>query len=221
MKDKIRFLIFVGALILFFLLGKYLHIDFDNLQTSLSQISIFYRGLLFVILYVVITFFVWLSKDIFYLLGVVAFGPYISAGLIYVAEVINAFILFWLARYLGRSYVEESFGKRYKGLDERLGNIGFIWLFIFRATPIIPYRFLDLALGLTKISFLKYILAVIFGSPLKVFWVQYILGAVGKDVFNPYKMAEYFLKSKVLFILSFIYIILVMAIAFKIKKIKT
>ncbi|MCM8801544.1 MAG: VTT domain-containing protein [Candidatus Omnitrophica bacterium] len=218
---KIRFLIFLGALIVFFLLGKYLHLDSNNLQASLLKIPIFYSGLLFILLYVVITFFVWLSKDIFYILGVAVFGPYISAGLIYLAEVINAFILFWLARYLGRGYVEGSLGKRYKNLDERLGNIGFIWLFIFRATPIIPYRFLDLASGLTRISFLKYILAVISGSPLKVFWVQYIIGAVGKDVFDPHKMAEYFLKSKILFILSLIYIILVIVVTFKIKRIKS
>jgi uncharacterized membrane protein YdjX (TVP38/TMEM64 family) len=76
---------------------------------------------------------------------------------------------------------------------------------------------MDLAAGLTKISFRKYLLAVIIGSPVKIFWIQYVLSGVGKSILNnPYVLVEYFLNNKFFLFFSFIYIILVISVAIKI-----
>ena len=79
--------------------------------------------------------------------------------------------------------------------------------------------FLDIGSGLTRISLRRYMLAVVFGSPLRIFWVQYIIAGVGKSLFNnPYVLVEYFLGNKILFIFSIAYLGLVILVAFKIKQ---
>lgn len=216
-NQLVKFLLLIILLIFIWYLGRFFKIDIEALGNALKKFPVFYSSLVYIILYVIITFLVIFSKDIFYILGAVLFGPALSAFLIYIAETINAFILFHLARILGRAYVEKRLQEKYKKLDETLGKISFFWLFLLRSVPLIPYRFLDLGAGLTKINFKKYLLAVILASPLKLFWIQYILSGVGKNIFkDPYALVEYFLSNKNLFLFSLVYIVVVITVAIKI-----
>lgn len=219
-KDKIKFLTLVIGLVLIWYLGRYFHIRPDKIEVFLVKLPLLASGAIFVVLYVVVTFFLWLSKDIFKLVSAFLFGAYISTLLIFIAETINALVLFRLSRYLGRSFLERSFGKKYSGLDKKLADISPFWLLMFRSVPLVPFRFLDLATGLTDISFKRYLLAVVLGSPVRIFWVQYILAGVGKSVFNnPYALVDYLSLNKAVFIFSFLYFILVIFVALKIKRI--
>jgi len=216
-NNKIKFLILVFAVALLWLAGGYFNIPTDGLENFLKKFPVFYSGIIFVILYVIVTFFIWISKDIFRLISAILFGAYISTFFIFIAELINAFILFFLSRSLGRDYVEAKVRNRYRGLEKRLGGVNFLWLVIFRATPLIPFRFMDLAAGLTRISFSKYLAAVVLGTPLRVFWVQFILAGVGRKVFsNPLVIADYLYLNRNVFIFSLVYLTLVVIVAFKI-----
>ena len=219
-KNKISFLVLIIAILLLGFLGRYFHIDSDKIQEFLGKFPVLYAGVIFVVLYVVVTFFIWLSKDIFKLVCAVLFGAYISTLFIWIAEIINAYILFSLSRYLGRSFVEDSFKTpKFKNLDERLTKTNFFWLFMFRLVPLVPFRFLDLTIGLTNISFKKYLIAVVLGSPIRIFWVQYVLSGVGVGIFSkPYALVEYLMANKTLFGFSFIYLAMVILVAFKIKR---
>jgi uncharacterized membrane protein YdjX (TVP38/TMEM64 family) len=216
--NPFKFLILIIALFWIWYLGRYFNIDTQSIQKYLGKYPLIFSSILFILLYVVVTFFVWLSKDFFWLAGALLFGAVFSALLVWIAEIINAFILFYLARCLGRGYVERSLAERYRKLDGKLGDLSFIWLFIFRAAPLIPYRFMDLASGLTRMPFKRYLAAVILGSAFKIFWLQYVLAGVGKSVFdNPAVIIEYFLSNKTLLMLSLIYPIFVIAVWLKIK----
>ena len=218
-KNKIKFLVLIIAILSLWFLGRYFHIDSENIQKSLGKFPIFYAGIIFVILYCLVTFFIWLSKDVFRFVAAVSFGAYISTLLIWLAETVNAFVLFYFSRCLGRSFVENSLKGKYKNLDEKLARVNFFWLFMFRAVPLIPFRFLDLGTGLTRISFRRYVIAVILGSPLRIFWVEYVLAGVGKSIFNnPYALSEYLLSNKTLFMFSLLYLILVILLGLKIKE---
>jgi uncharacterized membrane protein YdjX (TVP38/TMEM64 family) len=218
-RPDFGFLLLILALFLLWYSGRFFHLDIQSIRKPLERFPIVASSAIYILLYVVVTFFIFFSKDIFYLAGALIFGPYFSALLIFISEVINAFILFCLARYLGRAFVEKSAGEKYKNLDERLGRISLFWLFIFRAAPIIPYRFLDLAAGLTKIDFRKYLLAVILGSPVKIFWLQYVLYGVGESVFtDPDAVVVYFTENPNLLLFSLIYIILTGMVIYKIRK---
>jgi len=217
-KNELRFILLIIALVIIWYLGRSYHIDSVAIQHSLKNFPLFISGSIYIFLYVVITFFIFFSKDVFWLLGAILFGAGFSTLFICVAETINAFILFFLARNLGRAYVEKKLTGKYKYLDEKLGRVNFLWLFIFRAAPLIPYRFMDLAAGLTSINFRRYLAAVILGSPLKMFWIQYILAGVGYSIFrNPASLVQYFLSNRALFMLSFIYLVFVIAVVMKLK----
>ncbi|MBN2831585.1 MAG: TVP38/TMEM64 family protein [Candidatus Omnitrophica bacterium] len=215
-RQELRFFIFVLALLLLWYLSLYLKIDIPALTNSLSGLPLIVSFVFYILLYVAVTFFIFFSKDIFWLTGALLFGPYLSALLICIAELINACILFNIARFLGRGYVERKLSQRYSFLDGKLSSLNILWLIIFRAAPLVPYRFLDLAAGLTGMRFRKYFVAVLLGTPLKIFWVQYIIYAVGKSVLSDSQaLTEYFLNNKPLFLFSFIYIILLILVIFK------
>ncbi len=218
-KNKIKFLVLVSAIALLWFIGGYFNIPAARLENFLIKFPTFYSGVIFIIFYVIVTFFIWLSKDAFRFISAVLFGAYISTFLIFAAEVINAFILFFLSRSLGRDYLESKAGGRYSWLDKKLAGVNFLWLVIFRATPLIPFRFMDLAAGLTRITFRKYLAAVVLGTPLRTFWLQYILAGVGRNMLNnPLAITDYLLLNKNIFVFSFIYLILVIIVALKIRK---
>jgi len=217
-ENTVKFLILTGILALVWFLGIFFHVDTAFVQGTLQKLPIFYSSVLFILLYCGVTFFIWLSKDIFRLISALVFGAYLSTLLIWVAEIFNACILFNLSRKLGRNFVENSLKGKLGNLDKKLGKLNFFWLFMFRSVPLVPFRFLDLGCGLTNLSFKKYLLAVILGSPLRIFWVQFVLAGVGAAVFsNPAALTEFLVANKPLFILSFVYIILVILVAFKFK----
>ncbi|MEW6101222.1 MAG: VTT domain-containing protein [Candidatus Omnitrophota bacterium] len=219
LRPEINFIILALAIMLLWYAGRYFNLDTDSLKKNLEHIPVFYSALLYVILYVVITFFIFFSKDVLWFVGAVLFGVFFSTLLICIAEAINAGVLFHLSRYLGREYVEKNLKGKYKNLDEKFANISFFWLFVFRAAPLIPYRFMDLAAGLTSINFKKYLFAQILGSPVKMFWIQYILYGVGKSVFkDPKMLVEYFLSNRFLLIISLGYLLLILLVIYKMKK---
>lgn len=213
----VKALILAIGLFSIWFIGRYFyHIDVDNIRNSFQGLPLYSVAFLYVFLYIIITFFVWLSKDVFWLAGALAFGPALSAFLVWIAEIINAVILFYIARFFGRGFVEHKLKAKHNSLDESLAHLSFGWLFIFRAVPLIPYRFMDLSAGLTGILFKKYMLAVIFGSPFKIFLIQYVLSGVGKAVLrNPFVMVEYLLKNKYMIFFSLIYVIFVILVVLK------
>jgi len=216
--QKIKFLIFILSILLVWYLGIFFHLDTVPIENSLKKFPLLYSGVIFIILYVVVTFFIWLAKDILRFMAAVLFGAYLSTLFIWIAETLNAFILFYLARNLGRGFVENQLRANRSNLDDRLGRINFFWLFMFRATPLVAFRFLDLSAGLTKMSFKKYLLAVVLGSPLRIFWLQFILAGVGKNIFNrPEVLTEYLLRNKAILFSSLIYILLVIVVVQKLK----
>ena len=218
MHNRNKFLVFIIAIVLLWYLGRASHIDAQGIENYFKRFPVVYSGILYIALYVVVTFFIWLSKDVFRFAAAIVFGAYWSTLFIWIAETINAVILFYCARYLGRSFVEKSLKGSSKNLDQNLAKINFFWLFLFRATPLIPFRFLDLASGLTSIVFSRYMWAVVFGSPLRIFWVQYILSGVGKGIFrDPAALSGYLNQNPTVFVFSLIYILIVFLVVLKLK----
>lgn len=218
-RYELKFLIFALILFLFWYLSRYLRIDSAFLENYLAQFPLILSTVLYVFLYVVVTFFIFFSKDIFWFMGALLFGPFLSAVLICIAELANAVILFNMSRFLGRGYVEKKLSDKYRMLDKKISSLNLFWLFIFRAAPLVPYRFMDLAAGLTGMRFSKYLIAVLFGTPLKMFWIQYIIYAVGTSILNnPKVLAEYFIENRPLFLFSLVYLILAVMAVIKIAK---
>lgn len=219
-KSAFKFFILLLLVVLSWYISGFFHIDTIPVKAFLAKFPLFISGLIFILLYCVLTFFIFFSKDILWVASAVLFGPLISSIFIWIAEIINVFILFYLSRILGRKFVENSLdNSKFKELDQRLGNLNIIWLFILRVTPLIPYRFMDMAAGLTRISFRKYLIAAVLGSPLKIFWMQYILAGVGEAILkNPLVAADFFMQHRQVLLFTMIYPVLIIIVLIKFRQ---
>ncbi len=207
-NNSISFLTLLLILFFCWLLGRYFCIDTDRIRNFLLKFPLIYSAIAFVLLYVVITFFIWFSKDIFRVAGAVIFGAYLSTLLVYLAEMINAAALFNLSRFLGRGFVKSHLKGSFVDLDDRIYNVGFWGMFAIRIVPLVPFRFLDIAAGLTRVSFSEYFLISAIASPLRIFWLQFVLAAVGSSVFKDADLlTKYFLNNQNVFIFSLFYLI--------------
>lgn len=92
------------------------------------------------------------------LIGGILFGP--LWGVVYVAigSTIGACAAFFVARYMGRSWVEGFLKKRgrLEEIDAEVGKKGWKIVAFTRLVPLFPYNFLNYAFGLTRIKFSHY-----------------------------------------------------------------
>jgi uncharacterized membrane protein YdjX (TVP38/TMEM64 family) len=214
----VKFAAFVAALAALWWLGRFFHIDTAYVRVLLKPYPAWLVGFIFVALYVIVTFFVWLSKDIFRLVAAVVFGPYVSTLLVWIAECINAFILFSLSRIFGRGFIAASLAGRMKRLDTRLGTMPLGWLMLVRFVPLFAFRFMDIAAGVSSIRLRRYMAAVVLATPLRVLWLQVVLAAVGESAFDPIILARYLQANPHLVAVTFAYMVLMCIVAAKLKK---
>ena len=154
-KPLVRFLIFILIIVGLFLAGQYFAIDEAKINDFLKDIPYTLASGVFVLLYVAGTFIIWYLKDPLKLVGAILFGAYLSTLLIYIAELMNAYIFFRLSRGLGKDFVEKSVKGRFKNFYEKLENINLGWVFLLE--KMVAY-FLD-----NRIIFLWSLLYAVFG----------------------------------------------------------
>lgn len=215
----IRGTIIILLLLLIITLGRYFKIDPDNLKQMFLGASFLRSAISYIFMYVAVTFFIWLSKDVFRFIAAVIFGPFISTILVFLAETINAAILFTLSRYLGKSFVDNLLKGTSRGIQDKVSGASVWSIFTLRAVPLVPFRFLDLILGLTRIRLSQYLMIVVLASPSRIFWLQYILAGLGEAALkNPELLISYLLNNKLALIWSFIYLTLAIILTFKLKR---
>lgn len=93
-------------------------------------------------------------------IGGVLFGPFWGTVYVMIGATIGASLAFFIARYLGREWVEGIIkGGRLKELDSRVEEEGWKIVAFTRLIPLFPFNFLNYAFGLTKIRFSHYVIA--------------------------------------------------------------
>ncbi|UCC95753.1 MAG: VTT domain-containing protein [Candidatus Omnitrophota bacterium] len=210
-----RFLVFIIFFIIIIIIGFTFSIDEEKISSFLNKVSIGYATLVFVLLYTVGTFAVWTLKEPLKIIGAILFGAYVSTSLIYIAEIINAVVFFKLSRKFGKDFVERKVGGGFKRFYDKLENIRFAKVVILRANPLIPYRVLDVGFGLSRVSFKKYLFAVLIASPPRIFWLQFPLAAIRG--FSIDKWMTYFMEHMHVVWLMFFYLIIVCVTPFFIR----
>jgi uncharacterized membrane protein YdjX (TVP38/TMEM64 family) len=112
--------------------------------------------------------------------------------------------------------VEKALKGKFSRFYEKLENINLGWIVLLRLLPFIPYRVLDVSFGLSKVSFRKYITAVILASPPRIFWIQIILASVGG--FYPEKIMKFYQDNPQFSLFIFLYLVISLIFAFALKK---
>ncbi len=172
-REFVFFLICVAA---FIAAGWIFHIDLEESRRFFSQYPLMWSGMIFVVLYVVGTFFIWFGpKDVLRVASLFLFGVMTSSVLIYIGEMLNMVALFWFSRTMGRPFIEQRSGQRFKNIERAVSQTSAPVIFFLKFYPVVSLRLLDLGYGLTTISFLKYALISLIAAPLRLYIVQYFL----------------------------------------------
>ena len=174
-----HFILLILVLVACWSIGSLFNIDQQSMRAWFDAVTMVVAAPLFILAYVGLTFIIWFAKDILKIVGAVVFGAYISTALIWMAEMMNVVILFHLSRWLGRQFIIDRFHISEEQIAAAQRNTKVIQLFVFRSIPLIPFRFLDLGYGLTGVPFNKYALIAAIASPVRIFWIQFVLAGVG------------------------------------------
>ncbi len=203
-----RFFFLIALLLFFWFSSQVVHIDLHYFRLLFTGLPLAVAGFLYILIYVGVTTLVWFGTiDFFRITGAIMFGPYWSSLFVWIAETANAGILFHLSRRLGREFVQQKFHLKEKDLQYSKQHGGFWRVFVLRINPLVPFRFMDIGFGLSRIEFSKYFWGVVLGSPLRIFWLQYVIFGIEKTVFsNPQALMDYFQRNPQTFAFSALYL---------------
>jgi uncharacterized membrane protein YdjX (TVP38/TMEM64 family) len=198
-----------------FVFGKLFQFDLEGMRAFLSSFSLVVSGIIFILIYVVLTNLIWFGpKDVLRIASAVLFGAWISTLLVWISEICNAAILFSLSRQLGQEYFEQKFRMKKARIEEVKKKSGIFGSFVLRINPLIPFRFQDLIAGLSRITLGKYIGAIILPSLLRIYWLQFLLAALGVNIFkNPDVLNEYLATHPEALMMSSVYFLLVIILS--------
>lgn len=114
--------------------------------------------ILFMGLYAVATV-LFLPGAVLTLAGGALFGPLWGTLWNLTGATLGAALAFLVARHLGADWVTRRAGPRLQRLNEGVASEGWRFVAFVRLVPLFPFNLLNYALGLTRISFLTYLLA--------------------------------------------------------------
>jgi uncharacterized membrane protein YdjX (TVP38/TMEM64 family) len=173
---KRNFLFFLIFIVICVGAGRFFQLDIDHSRAFFAQYPLLWSGLIFIVLYVVGTFFIWFGpKDVLRVAAVFIFGVLQSSILIYIGEMMNMALLFGLSRKMGRPFVAARARGRMKRLEEAASQTSPPAVFFLKFYPIMSLRLLDMGFGLTRIAFIKYACMSALATPLRIYIVQYFL----------------------------------------------
>ncbi|MFC1631438.1 TVP38/TMEM64 family protein [Candidatus Omnitrophota bacterium] len=119
-----------------------------------------------------------------------AFGAIWGAVYLMIAAMIGTSATFFISRFFGRALVDRIFKGKFKNLDEKLEQNGFLTILFFRVVPLVPYEVLNYASGLSKIKFRDYFFATLLGLIPGVVVAAFFGGSLGeinsvRDILTP------------------------------------
>lgn len=146
--------------------------------------------LLYVLLYIIGTV-VLLPGTVLSFAGAVLFGPWEGTLYTWIGASIGAVLAFFLAKALGRDFVDRLLKGKFQAFDERIRDNGFIGLLVLRLIPLFPFNGINFGSGLTSIRFRDYLLATAIGIVPGTFVYQYLFAKVGTRILDEGFKLEY------------------------------
>jgi uncharacterized membrane protein YdjX (TVP38/TMEM64 family) len=162
-KKKIVILVIVISLIVAFKvfnLGQYLTLSY--LKESLDKFKNLYekhRVLViagYFIIYVLTTSLSLPGASPLGMAGGALFGFWVATLVVSFASTIGATLACFVSRYLLRDWIQRKFSDRIAKVNEGIEKEGAFYLFTLRLIPLFPFWMINLVMGLTKMSLLKF-----------------------------------------------------------------
>ncbi|WGW01489.1 TVP38/TMEM64 family protein [Vibrio sp. YMD68] len=164
MNKKILFAIFLIGTILFLTINYGHLLTLENAksqQESLSNIiesNFAIAALSYFAIYIVVVAFSIPGAAVVTLLGAALFGFWTSLVLVSFASSIGATLAFLSSRFLLKEWVQKKFGSKLSTINEGVEKDGAFYLFSLRLIPVVPFFLINLLMGLTPISALRFYL---------------------------------------------------------------
>jgi uncharacterized membrane protein YdjX (TVP38/TMEM64 family) len=115
-------------------------------------------------------------------IGAVLFDVWAGTLYTWIGATIGATFSFWLARFLGRDFVDRLLTGKLQLLDQRLRQRGFVSLLVIRLVPLFPFNGVNFGCGLTSLRTQDYIAATALGIVPGTFVYQYLFSKLGRKL---------------------------------------
>lgn len=113
--------------------------------------------------------------------GALLFPLPVALAVVWGSMVLATTATFWLARWLGRGFVEERLGRHVRRIDARLSKSGFKMVLLMRVSGLPPANVLNYAAGLTKLRYRDYLLGTALGLIPYVVVVVTVVNRIGSS----------------------------------------
>ena len=161
-----KLLLGIALIIVVFVVGLNFgqHLTLDNAKLKQAELSSFIESnffmaiALYFVSYVAITALSIPGAAVVTLLGAALFGFWISLALVSFASTIGATLAFLSSRYLLRDWVQKKFGNKLTAVNQGVEKDGPFYLFSLRLIPVFPFFLINLLMGLTPISTIRFYL---------------------------------------------------------------
>ncbi len=142
--------------------GQYLTLENAKSQQVLLgeyiENNFLLASLIYFIAYIVVTAFSIPGAAVVTLLGAALFGFFTSLILVSFASSIGATLAFLSSRFLLRDWVQSKFGSKLDTINQGIKKDGSFYLFSLRLIPVFPFFLINLLMGLTPISTIRFYL---------------------------------------------------------------
>ncbi|WP_422126291.1 TVP38/TMEM64 family protein [Vibrio aestuarianus] len=161
-KIVLGLILLITIILLAMNFGQYLTLENAKAQQVLLneyiEQNFVIAAALYFSLYVLVTAFSIPGAAVVTLLGAALFGFWTSLLLVSFASTIGATLAFLSSRFLLREWVQDKFGSKLKAINQGVKSDGAFYLFSLRLIPVFPFFLINLLMGLTPLSTVRFYL---------------------------------------------------------------
>ncbi|MGR5485365.1 TVP38/TMEM64 family protein [Vibrio alfacsensis] len=164
MNKKLILGLFLLATVIFLRVSFSQYLTLENAKAQQEALNTFinqnfaFAAATYFFAYIAITAFSIPGAAVVTLLGAALFGFWASLLLVSFASTIGATIAFLSSRYLLREWVQSKFGNKLSAINHGVEKDGAFYLFSLRLIPVFPFFLINLLMGLTPMTVVRFYL---------------------------------------------------------------
>jgi dihydrolipoamide dehydrogenase len=159
----------LGSIAAFYFYDLNTYLTLEYIKDRQADFNLFYQNnpsktvLIFSTIYITSAALALPGAALLTLMSGALFGMNLGGMIVCPASTIGATISFLISRFILRDFVENKFQEKTKIINQGINKEGAFYLFALRLIPLFPFFLINLAMGLTKIRTLTFVIVSLFG----------------------------------------------------------
>lgn len=187
-KNLLKYLVLaVLIVVIAFLIYKHrrymIHVNLNDMRRYILSYGKF-SSLIFILIYSLKPVLLVVPTSLLSILAGNIYGPYKAVLMSMIGCFGSGTVAFFLARFLGRSFVDKILKGKAMTLDDSIEKHGFKIMALMRLAVIFPYDPLSYAAGLSKMRYRDFILGTLVG----IFPEMVSYSLMGKNLKHPFSL---------------------------------